>query len=184
MYIQNTSQLRVFGNCVAATWYSFYMGKFLWHFPVFLHVFVPFLSSSFQSCCVLVLLTCSCVWCNTCIAIAYYGLCCCSVSVFVRPCVTLVYFIEMAGPLSTSQCCLLSRELRFRAPVMEQMPLLAFSLSEHWVEAEGEKIYYEKKTFSALRTGLKVIQRTIGQICVHLFKYLTETGEFFHTHYA
>jgi len=145
MYVQNTSQLRVFGNCVTATWYSLYMGKFLWHFPVFLHVFVPFLSSSFQSCCVLVLLTCSCVWCNTCIAIAYYGICCWSVSVFVRPSVSLVYFIEMAGPLSTSQCFLLSRELRFRTPVMEQMPLLAFSLSEHWVEAEGKKIYYEKK---------------------------------------
>ena len=110
---------------------------------------------------------------------------CCILWYMMLQCVCVcpsVCHIEMAGPLSTSQCCLLSRELRFRTPVMEQMPLLAFSLSEHWVEAEGEKIYYEKKTFSALRTGLKVIQRTIGQICVHLFKYLTETGEFFHVY--
>jgi len=101
---------------------------------------------------------------------------CCILWYMMLQCVCVcpsVCHIEMAGPLSTSQCCLLSRELRFRAPVMEQMPLLAFSLSEHWVEAKGKQ-YYEKKTFSALRAGCKVIQRTIGQKADFSFKLHSE----------
>ena len=89
---------------------------------------------------------------------------CCILWYMMLQCVCVcpsVCHIEMAGPLSTSQCFLLSRELRFRTPVMEQMPLLAFSLSEHWVEAEGKKLLWEKKHF---RLSVQVAMWYKGQL--------------------